>query len=417
MQRQVSRSQVSLFPNHLVLRTAAALVLAASTASAQVLPFGTASPSSDGVVPTLDPPSAIYYGGFVPLELTGPPNATGWVLLGLSRETWLGLPLPLDLTLFGPSLFDGTLLVSTEVVLPVTFDADGHAQSQFFNYPNDISFFGQLLTSDPAAGQIAGATSLGWSFTPQPDVAITGLSTTTASPGSALDVFATDLPAEAIDLCILGRDPSGSVAAFMTPEAIVAGAANADVAAIAPGASEAFVTVMTGQSRYVAEGFAPPGIDYGPEDIRIWTSNGTPAEQFPVPITLQPSPGDACTEYYNGCVNPASGAIEIEIPGSAICPANTRFELQIDAQATNTMFDGGTFFDYVSQQGNTTPLPTADCAIAACTVFQLAFLEQHGVLVFCNTSTDAKGNVTIAVSPPFGDTWGSGSCASFRICD
>ncbi|MEM7311381.1 MAG: hypothetical protein AAF682_32250 [Planctomycetota bacterium] len=378
-------------------------------------PFGSPSPASDGFVPVMDPPSAVYVDGLVTVDLTGPPNTVGWMLLGTSNTSWAGLPLPLDLTLFGPALFDGTLLVAADVPVPVQFDQDGQAEGEFFGCPVGVILFGQLATADPAAGQVVGAMSHGWSFSPQPGVAITGLSTTSVGAGSALDVLATDLPAEAKDLCVLGRDSTGAISAFMTAEDVSAQVLNADVAAITTGASEAFVTVMTGQGRYLDEGFAPPGIDYGPEDVRIWTSNGTPAEQFPVPLTLQPSPADTCTDFYDGGVGP-SGAIEITVPSTTVCPPNTRFELQIDADTVMTMFDGGTCFEYVGEQSNSARLTTADCAIAACTVFQQAFLDQHSVLVFCNTSTDAFGNVTIKISPPLGDSWGSFTFASFRIC-
>lgn len=400
----------------------ATLCAFAASSAAQVTSFGASCPTTTGVTPALDLPSSMYAGATVGLHMSGPPGALGFLIAGPSDSTWLGIPLPLDLALVTGGAFAGKLLVSPIVTVTPALDASGEAEAFFVVGSAGQTLFLQLLVSDPASGMLIGASSLGWKAITQSSPTITGASPATAAVDTLVDVSGMDFPTDPTDICVQAKNAMGETSALLLPVSSDGSTLTAVVTAIAPGETEAFVTVMTGKSKFADPSIAPPGITFGPKDVRIWTSDGTPGTQATTPITLTPPlPPPANTsgcEEYTGCLEGSN--IEITIPFTETCPVGAMFRLQVDACAVNTVFCGGAgntaSFDYAATYTNTAVLSPAECAIAACVVFQTAFLTEECAFVPCNVSVDGDGNATIVISPPLTDAWKPGAKAVMTIC-
>ena len=133
------------------------------TTSAGQLEATNTDPGPLVLVPTIGGVSAPQLGGSYQVELAdAPPASLAWHVLGSSTEQWLGLPLPLDLGLFGAG--PGCTLYCNAFQITVHLVNGLGTASQHFNIPAaqahvGKTIFHQWVVVDPLANPLGLVTS------------------------------------------------------------------------------------------------------------------------------------------------------------------------------------------------------------------------------------------------------------------
>jgi hypothetical protein len=158
-----------MFPKLLFLLVTLPLVgLAPLSAQANCKMFGTGCAGSGGIPGIdLDAGSVPRVNSTFAFKITNLPSQPGfyYVVIGFSKTSWLGLPLPYDLTNVG--LWGCTAYISVDIVIPTSHM--GTMSTFVISVPNDPSlggqtFFAQGVTMDFGINPFGGATSNGLEF-------------------------------------------------------------------------------------------------------------------------------------------------------------------------------------------------------------------------------------------------------------
>ncbi|QDU65531.1 lamin tail domain-containing protein [Engelhardtia mirabilis] len=144
----------------------AALAACGVSAPAAAQTFGTGCAGASGKTPTIEADELIVDGSDFGVEITGGPNLFGYLLVGANNTTWNGLDLPLDLGAF--AFGDCDLLVSVNIVVPITTDGLGQSSLTLPGFGGFIDVYLQVVLADvdlvdfdPPAAFSAGLTITG----------------------------------------------------------------------------------------------------------------------------------------------------------------------------------------------------------------------------------------------------------------
>jgi len=154
---------------------ATALMVSVPLTTALASDFGSGCAGHSGETPEIQVEGLIIAGPNFDVIISGGPNLAGFLLFGATKDTWNGLPLPLELTDFGVA--GCSLLVSADLVLPVLTDGFGQATLSLPSFGGFTELFMQvyLIDFDPVDFEPAVAFSKGTS--------ITGVDPTHRQPG------------------------------------------------------------------------------------------------------------------------------------------------------------------------------------------------------------------------------------------
>lgn len=197
------------------MRVSTVVLLLAGSASGQdfFTPFGTGCASGSGTTPAIGMTGYPALGQAFSVDLhSAPPFVPASLAIGVSNQSWLGLPLPLDLGLVLG--FPGcTLWISPDLNVPSATDGSGTAHvpavmptnlsllgAQFYNQWVVLTPVGTLAFSDGSASTVG----------ERPPVAILSVSPPTGPVGTTVTVVARNVGRNnPDDLCLRVMDPRG----------------------------------------------------------------------------------------------------------------------------------------------------------------------------------------------------------------
>ncbi|MEO0651322.1 MAG: lamin tail domain-containing protein [Planctomycetota bacterium] len=126
-----------------------ALAVGLSTAAADVTPadtFGSGCSGFSLVTPTLTTPTVVIEGDDFLVEIDAGANLFGELHFALQKDFWLGIDLPVNLTVFGaPGCI---LLVPPDVTIPIATDGDGNAVLSLPSFDAGTTVYLQALLFD-----------------------------------------------------------------------------------------------------------------------------------------------------------------------------------------------------------------------------------------------------------------------------
>lgn len=226
-----------------------------------------------------------------------------------------------------------------------------------------------------------------------PDPEIESVVPTSGPPGTTFVCGTTPgFGTDPDDLCL--QVVGGGRRAFTRATAADGTSITTTLLAVEPGMASGQVMASLGNGGRTNAGNPPVGMAL-PAQPWVWLANGGPSATSAATFTFTPPPKRKAVVDFWGFAQP-DGTIELELTGPATCPAGTSFVMQSDALTLNETLR----FDYRAEPVSTEAASLLACANRLCAIFQAAFFEHAGLLIFCTTQDLGGGTVKIILQSP-----------------
>jgi hypothetical protein len=294
-----------------------------------------------------------------------------------------------------------------------------------FIWPNDLPdgfpFYMQYAVQDAGAVKGVALSNALRGLTPGP-ILVEEISTSSMDVGDVFSISGGNFGNDPDDLCVLLVDDSGQTVGFTRAQSASGNSMTTQVGAIRPGATTANLMLNTGNGGIVPPQTSPAGVTFLNGGSWVIESDPSTAVMVDQELELFPEPNQDVfqrgqdyqggTNYYQYLYSELStnGWLEIVMPDGD-CPPGTEFWFQLDACSTS----GVVSLDYGVGLQNTTTLSALDCATIICQEFQLAVLNQLGILLTC-IPVQQGSDVILRILPPPTEEWKDYSGAYFSIC-